>query len=51
MDTLTLVAESTGLIETGGQMAGMIAVVALVLIIAGGGIFFALRARNKNGAE
>lgn len=51
MNTLTFVAENAGLIEAGGQMAGMIAIVAAVLVIAGGGIFFAIRARNKNNPE
>jgi len=51
MNTLTFVAENAGLVETGGQMAGMIAIIAAVLVIAGGGIFFAIRARNKNSPE
>jgi hypothetical protein len=51
MNTLSFVAENAGLIEAGGQMGGMIAIVAAVLVIAGGGLFFAIRSRNKNRSD
>ena len=51
MNTLTFAAAGADLAAPGEQMAGMIAIVAAVLIIAGGGLFFLIRARNKNGSE
>ena len=51
MNALPLATDNVGLIATGEQMAGMIAIVAAVLVIAGGGLFFLIRARNKNGSE
>jgi len=47
MNTISFNARSAELAQTGGDITGIVIVVAAVLIIAGAVLFFAMRARSK----
>ncbi|HJA04501.1 MAG: LPXTG cell wall anchor domain-containing protein [Candidatus Microbacterium stercoravium] len=47
MSTLSFSAQTAELAQTGGDVTGIVIVIAAVLIIAGAVLFFAMRARSK----